>query len=269
MNSPTLLEVQGLSVRYRHPQGGRNRWLMPVQDLSFSVRRGDVFCLVGESGSGKTTVARAIMGLAPVFQGSIQVLGHPRAMAPLGAIQMVFQDPAGSLNPRRPAWWLVTEPAAIMGQLSDDERRSRASGLLRSVGLRDAHAQYLPHQLSGGQRQRLAIARALCTQAALLVLDEPTSALDVTVQAQVLDLLLELQTTKQLSYLLITHNLSLVRHLGTQVAVMRQGRLIEAGPVAQVMNSPAQPFTQTLVRSVPSLQSSGFLENPTKINEAG
>ena len=182
---------------------------------------------------------------------------------------MVFQDPAGSLNPRRPAWWLVTEPAAIMGQLSDDERRSRASGLLRSVGLRDAHAQYLPHQLSGGQRQRLAIARALCTQAALLVLDEPTSALDVTVQAQVLDLLLELQTTKQLSYLLRTHNLSLVRHLGTQVAVMRQGRLIEAGPVAQVMNSPAQPFTQTLVRSVPSLQSSGFLENPTKINEAG
>ena len=269
MSRPVLLDVQGLSVRYPHPQGGRNRWMMAVQDLSFSVRRGDVFCLVGESGSGKTTVARAIMGLAPVFQGTIQVLGQPRATAPRGTIQMVFQDPAGSLNPRRQAWWLVTEPAAIIGGLSDDERRARASALFRSVGLREAHAHHLPHQLSGGQRQRLAIARALSTESALLVLDEPTSALDVTVQAQVLDLLLELQTTRQLSYVLITHNLSLVRHLGTQVAVMQQGRLIEAGPVAQVIDSPTNPFTQRLIRSVPSLQSPGFLENRTKVNEAG
>jgi peptide/nickel transport system ATP-binding protein len=268
MTSQALLDVRGLSVRYRHPQGGRNRWLMPVQDLSFTVNKGDVFCLVGESGSGKTTVARAVMGLAPIFQGSITVLGQPRELAPKSVVQMVFQDPAGSLNPRRPAWWLVTEPAALMNRTANDERRHLALRLLRSVGLDGSQAERLPHQLSGGQRQRLAIARALSTDSSLLVLDEPTSALDVTVQAQVLDLLLELQATLQLSYLLITHNLSVVRHLGTQVAVMQQGRLVEAGSVAQVLDSPAHTFTQRLVGSVPSLRSGRFLENQLGTEEA-
>jgi len=269
MTETPLLEVRHLSVRYRHPQGGRNRWLMPVQDVSFSIARGEVFCLVGESGSGKSTVARAVMGLAPAFQGSIAVMGQPRSMAPRRAVQMVFQDPAGSLNPRRPAWWLVTEPAAIMDALTFDQRREQASALLRAVGLGDAHSDRLPHQLSGGQRQRLAIARALSTEAALLVLDEPTSALDVTVQAQVLDLLLELQRVRHLSYLLITHNLSVVRHLGTQAAVMKEGRLLESGPVPRMLDAPGHAVTRQLVRSVPSLDSPSFLENRAQTHEAG
>lgn len=268
MTEAALLEVRHLGVRYRHPQGGRNRWVVPVKDVSFSIAPGEVFCLVGESGSGKSTVARAVMGLTPVFQGSITVLGQPRSMAPRRAVQMVFQDPAGSLNPRRPAWWLVTEPAAIMDAMSKDQRREQASALLHAVGLGDEHSDRLPHQLSGGQRQRLAIARALSTEAALLVLDEPTSALDVTVQAQVLDLLLELHCVRRLSYLLITHNLAVVRHLGTQAAVMREGRLLESGPVPRILDAPGHEFTQRLVRSVPSLDSPRFLENRTQTHEA-
>lgn len=259
MSDIPVLSVRDLWVRYRHTQGGHGRWLTPVRGVSFDVREGDCYCLVGTSGCGKSTLARAIVGLTPLLKGDVRLDGQPMAAARRGRVQMVFQDPVGSLNPRRPAWWLATEAAALLEGLRDVERRKLASRLLEDVGLGDEHARRMPHELSGGQRQRLAIARALGARPRLLVLDEPTSALDVTVQAQVLDLLLNLQQRDELTLLLITHNLSVVNHLGTRVAVMDGGILVEEGEIPDVLDAPTHEFTQRLVRALPRLDDRSFL----------
>jgi peptide/nickel transport system ATP-binding protein len=254
-----LLEVRDLWVRYRTEKD--NRWHTPVGGLSFNVFAGDTCCLVGESGCGKTSAARAIMGLTPIWRGDVLFDGRPRIGSTFGSgVQMVFQDPAGSLNPSKPLWWLVTEPLALGRSMSTANRQEFAAEVLRSVKLSTDMLCREPHELSGGQRQRVAIARALSTSPQLLVLDEPTSALDMRVQAQILDLLLEMQLTSNLSYLLITHNIGVVRHLGTHVVIMDDGQMIEQGSVSHVLDNPQHDFTQRMLHAVPSLTSSHFLD---------
>lgn len=259
LNSKTVLRVENARVRFRGPRGHKQRWIEAVKGVSFSIESGETFCLVGESGSGKSTLARAIVGLLSISEGSITYLGDSESSPRPELVQMVFQDPASSLNPRRPLWWLVSEPAALRSRVSIVQRKELATRLLKAVGLDDVSMDRLPDVLSGGQRQRVAIARALSTQPKLLVLDEPTSALDVTIQAQVLDLLLDLQLNMGLTYLLITHNFNVVRHLGTHVAVMEYGEIVERGTVVDVMNSPTHSFTRNLMRSIPSINSANFL----------
>jgi len=172
-------------------------------------------------------------------------------------MQMVFQDPQSSLNPRHPAWRVVTEPARIADRLSKRGCLEKAAELLRLVGLTPDHLQRLPHEFSGGERQRLAIARALSVQPRLLVLDEPTSALDVSVQAQILDLLLDLQASRELTYLFISHDVAVVRHISDRVAVMHRGKIVEAGITAAVLDHPEAEYTRALVASVPTLGNPG------------
>jgi len=206
-----------------------------VHDVTLSIPEGESFALVGESGSGKSTILRAIAGLAPDWTGEISVLGQPRShridRAVSRQVQMVFQDPYGSLHPRKTIDAALTEPLAIHGI---GNRGERVDAVLRSVGLDQRFRFRFPHQLSGGQRQRVAIARALMLEPKVLLLDEPTSALDVSVQAEILNLLKRLRREQNLTYLMVTHNLPVVSFLCDRLAVMRHGRIVEVADVAQL-----------------------------------
>jgi ABC-type glutathione transport system ATPase component len=226
-----------------------------VDKVSLAVATGETFAIVGESGSGKTTFANTLVGLAP-FTGSLKYKGVELKDADAATrreIQIVFQDPQGSLDPRWPAWRIVTEPLTVGANPSRAELRDQAASLFQMVGLDAAALDRLPHEFSGGQRQRLAIARALSVQPRLLVLDEPTSALDVSVQAQILNLLLDLQAQDGLSYLCISHNVSVVRHIADHVAVMYRGQVVEEGHAKDVLNVPKHPYTRALMDAVPKL----------------
>ena len=253
-----LLQAEHVTVQY--PRGfdvlGRvTGHQTAVDDVSLTLAEGETLSIVGESGSGKTSFAQTLVGLAP-FTGRLIYKGVDLAAqdaATRREIQIVFQDPQSSLDPRWPAWRIATEPLTVAGVKNKSELRDRAAALFQSVGLDPASMDRLPHEFSGGQRQRLAIARALSVQPRLLVLDEPTSALDVSVQAQILNLLLDLQDQHGLSYLFISHNVSVVRHISDRVAVMHQGKVVEEGPAGDVLNYPQQPYTRTLMDAVPSL----------------
>jgi peptide/nickel transport system ATP-binding protein len=225
------------------------RTVKAVDGVSFSISPGTTFSLVGESGCGKSTVARLVAGLDEPTSGSIDIR-KPGG----GAIrlQMVFQDPVGSLNPRWRIGRSIAEPMAQ--KLSRTERRKRIEELLVTVGLAADDADKYPHQFSGGQRQRISIARALAAEAELLLLDEPTSALDVSVQAQVLNLLKDLQQRLGLTYLFISHNLSVVRFLSDRIGVMYLGRLVEEGPGEAILENPQHPYTRLLLQTVPDLE---------------
>jgi len=250
-----LLEVRGLQ-KYFAVRGGLVR---AVEDVSFELERGATLGLVGESGCGKTTTARCLVGLERPSAGSIRLAGTElgglsgREWFPLRRrIQFVFQDPLAALDPRQRMGAAIAEPLAIHSRGKPAERRRRVLELLEAVGLSEAHAGRFAHELSGGQRQRVGIARALALEPEILVLDEPLSALDVSVQAQIVQLFAELGRRYSLAYLLISHDLALVRELCAEVAVMYLGRIVERGPCERVFAAPAHPYTCALRAAVPS-----------------
>jgi peptide/nickel transport system ATP-binding protein len=251
-----VLEVSNVSKEYR--VRGRGGVLRAVDDVSFTVGRGRTTAIVGESGSGKTTTARMVLGLVPATSGTIRLDGAEivalrgdRLRAARQAMQPVFQDPYASLNPMWTVERIIAEPLRTFRVGDRASRRSRVAELLDQVALPSAMSQRYPNELSGGQRQRVAIARALAIDPRLVVCDEPVSALDVLVQDQILDLLATLQAELGLSYLFISHDLAVVRSLAHAVLVMRDGRVVEHGPVEQVLTAPADPYTRQLLDAVP------------------
>jgi oligopeptide/dipeptide ABC transporter ATP-binding protein len=249
-----LLHVENMEVSYPQPKGAR---FVAVRDVSFDVRPSEVFGLVGESGSGKSSVAKGLMHLAQAT-GSVQFDGIDwlgqrgsalRSLRP--RMQMVFQDPFSSLDPRMSVHAITSEPLEIHGVGTREERRGRASEVLELVGLTEAHAKRKPSALSGGQRQRVAIARALALNPKLVVLDEPVSALDVSIQAQVLNLLSDLRSRLGLTYIFIVHDLVVAEYFCDNLAVMFGGRIMEMGSSRSIFRAPAHPYTLELLAAVP------------------
>ena len=256
-----LLEVDALTVTYSLPSQrllGFSRRFNAVDDVSISIERGEAFGLVGETGCGKSSLSRAICGLAPISSGTVRLNGTDLS-DPTGGdrreairnVQMVFQDPGGSLNPRMRVGRLVAEPLDIHRMGDRSTRRDRVLETLKSVGLTERDAKRYPHEFSGGQRQRIAIARAVIVEPALILADEPVSALDVSLQAQILNLISELRRKLGLALLFVSHDLRVVRHLCSRVAVMYLGRVVESGPTAEVLDAPRHPYTRELVASSP------------------
>lgn len=249
-----LVRIDNLDVVYRN---GR-RQVHAVRGVSFDIARGQVLGLVGESGSGKSTIAGTLTGLVPIHSGSVQVDGLEVAGASGRKLRgvrsqtgIVFQNPASSLNPRRSVGASIGQPLQLHTDLTNAQRRQRVNELLEAVRLPASMAQRYPHEMSGGQRQRVAIARALALQPKLLIADEPTSALDVSVQAVVLELLANLQHELGFACLFVSHDLAVVEQVASQVVVLRQGQVVEAGKTTQVLSAPSDPYTQALVAAVP------------------
>jgi len=260
MTTP-LLQVQDLARRYALPRMHLLSAATQVQALagvSFTVQAGRSLGVVGESGSGKSTLARLVMALEPPSAGRVLLQGidlHTLAPAALrrerARFQMVFQDPYSSLDPRRTVLQTVAEPVAILLGSGAAEQRERAGEVLDAVGLRASDGARYPHEFSGGQRQRIAIARALVTRPALIVADEPVSALDVSVQAQVLNLMQDLQDRYGVTYLFISHDLAVVDLVCDDVIVLHEGRIVEQGPPRSLFTAPRHPCTQRLLAAVP------------------
>ncbi|MGP1676504.1 MAG: ABC transporter ATP-binding protein [Giesbergeria sp.] len=248
-------------------EGVPRRSLRAVDGVSFSIRKGETLGLVGESGCGKSTVARMIVGLYPPSRGRIVFDGADlaaAASAPLRRrMQMIFQDPYASLNPRWRAQAIVAEPIVAQGLATDRATLpARVAELLTQVGLSPEDGDKYPHEFSGGQRQRISIARALSSNPEFLVCDEPTSALDVSVQAQILNLMKDLQDRLGLTYLFISHNLAVVAHIATRVGVMYLGRLVEIADAKQLFEQPRHPYTRMLIDAIPDLQMTGKARVP-------
>ena len=252
-----LLRARGITVAYTLRGGflSRATSLTAVRDASLEIPAGRVLGLVGESGSGKSTLARVVLGLETPQAGEVTIggvaLGTLDRRARARAVQPVFQDPYTSLNPRRTVGEIVRAPLDILGLHAPDERAEVASAMLARCGLPAHMLRAYPVQLSGGQRQRVAIARALVSGPRLVVCDEPTSALDVSIQSQILNLLQDLQASLGLTYLFISHNLAVVRHLAHRVAVMHRGVLVETGDAEQVFSDPRHPYTRQLIAAAP------------------
>jgi ABC-type glutathione transport system ATPase component len=260
-----LVEVDAVSKEYPRRTGLRTEQRIVVEDVSITVEAGETLGLVGESGSGKTTLARIILGLVPPSRGSVRVAGVDIASASKPELrrlrrqmQPVFQDPYAALNPRMNVFDIVTEPWKIHGvnagiEMSRGDLRIRAGELLKQVGLDASALGRYPHQFSGGQRQRINIARALALRPHLLILDEPVSALDVSVGAQIVNLLRDLQRRHGLTYLFISHSMPLVRYLSTRIAVMKGGRLVETGDAEELCARPREEYTRQLIAATPEL----------------
>ena len=261
MPGETILEVRNLVKEFPITGGVLKRQMGAVQavsDISFEVKAGETLGLVGESGCGKSTTGRSVIRLLDPTSGSVKFKGKELATGSRRDIrdvrrevQMVFQDPYASLNPRMTVRDIVAEPMKVFGTHSSSARKERVGDLLEKVGLRAEHGNRFPHEFSGGQRQRIGIARALALDPQLLVLDEPVSALDVSIQAQVVNLLDELQDELGLAYLFIAHDLSVIRHICDRVAVMYLGKIVEVGDRTQIFERPQHPYTQALLSAVP------------------
>ena len=279
--SRPLVEVRDLARTFdvsapwlnRMVEGKPRQYVHAVDGISFSIERGSTLALVGESGCGKSTVARLLVGLYPPTRGTVKfdgidaaaTLSSGDAAALRRRMQMIFQDPYASLNPRWQVLDIVAEPLTEHGLVTDKAAlRERVSALLKSVGLAAADVVKYPHQFSGGQRQRISIARALATQPEFLVCDEPTSALDVSVQAQVLNIMKDLQRSQGLTYLFISHNLAVVRHVSDRVGVMYLGRLVELADKAALFARPRHPYTRMLLDAIPDIHMSGRARNPVQ-----
>ena len=279
--APPLVQVAGLArtfevsapwldrVLSRRPR----QFVHAVDGVDFAITRGRTLALVGESGCGKSTVARLLVGLLRPTRGQLRfdgqdstaALAAPGASALRRRLQMIFQDPYASLNPRWTVQEIVAEPLREHGLVAGREAlRARVAELLAAVGLAAGDAARFPHQFSGGQRQRISIARALATQPEFLVCDEPTSALDVSVQAQVLNLMKDLQRERGLTYLFISHNLAVVRHVADQVGVMYLGRLVEVADKALLFSSPRHPYTRMLLDAIPDIHMTGRARTPVQ-----
>src|ERR1700761_8358076 len=254
-------------------EGGHLEFLKAVDGITFDIAKGETFALVGESGSGKTTVARMIVGLLPPTSGEVIIDGVSMSDARQSQarrklrrrIQMIFQDPYASLNPRFRVDAIISEPIRAFDLIQGErDIQARVGELLGLVGLHADDGLKFPHQFSGGQRQRIAIARALASDAEFIVCDEPTSALDVSVQAQILNLMRDLQDKFGLTYLFISHNLAVVRHMASRVGVMYLGRIVEIAEGKELFASPRMPYTKMLLGAVPDLAMSGRPRIPEK-----
>jgi len=293
MSNTPLLTVDGLvkhfdisggfleQLRFSEGKFSRKRTVVhAVNGVSFEVRQGETLSVVGESGCGKSTLARTIIGLYPPTGGRVLYKGArvddltPKAMLPYRAkMQMVFQDPYASLNPRMRVNQILDEPLRLhFPNLTPAQRAERIAAVMEQVGVRPGWASHYPHEFSGGQRQRISIARALMADPEFIVADEPISALDVSIQAQILNLLMDAQDSRGLTYLFITHDLSVVEHISARVAVMYLGTLCELAPVRELFEAPRHPYTRLLLSAIPKLgaarQRSARAqgETPTPIN---
>ncbi len=279
--SVALVEVRDLAKRFdvsapwlnRVLEGKPRQIVHAVDGVSFAIERGRTLALVGESGCGKSTVAKLMVGLHAPSAGTVrfdgedatQALASPQGQGLRRRLQMIFQDPYASLNPRWSVHDIVAEPLLEHGIERDTAAlRERVAQLLASVKLGAADATKYPHQFSGGQRQRISIARALATEPEFLVCDEPTSALDVSVQAQVLNLMKDLQRERGLTYLFISHNLAVVRHVADEVGVMYLGRLVEMAPKHALFSTPRHPYTRMLLDAIPDIHLSGRARTPVQ-----
>jgi oligopeptide/dipeptide ABC transporter ATP-binding protein len=259
--NPPVIEVKDLKKHFPVKKGLLRRTVgqvYAVDGVTFTVRAGETLGLVGESGCGKTTAGRAAMRLVEPTSGSIKVEGREimglskAELRPYRReMQIIFQDPFSSLNPRMTAGDIVGEPLLVHGVANAKERQEQVSALFARVGLRPAQMKNYPHQFSGGQRQRIGIARALALGPKLIVGDEPVSALDVSIQAQVINLLMELQAERRLSYLFISHNLAVVEHISHQIAVMYLGRIVEYADTRSIFTNAQHPYTEALLAAVP------------------
>jgi len=261
VDSP-LLQVEDLCVHFPFSRGSllspQQGVIRAVDGISFTIHEGETLGLVGESGCGKSTTARAIINLVPPTSGRVIVQGiditafsDAEMLVHRRVVQMVFQDPFASLNPRMTVGNIIGEPLVVHGLARGRDRKLEVLRLMELVGLNPKFLNRYPHEFSGGQRQRIGIARALAVQPKLILCDEPVSALDVSIQAQIINLLMELQQRLGLSYLFIAHDLSVVRHIATRVGVMYLGRIVELGDAASLYQSPIHPYTQALLSAVP------------------
>ena len=274
MTGAALVEARDLSRVFdvsrpwlnRVVEGEQRTFLKAVSGVSFSIGRQETLALVGESGSGKSTVARMTVGLLPPTAGRVTIDGidmwalarHRERQKLRRRLQMIFQDPFASLNPRWRVQRIVADPIKAFGLAKDSQEiEHRVGELLRLVGLDPADGAKYPHEFSGGQRQRICIARALSSKPEFIVCDEPTSALDVSVQAQILNLMRDLQDQFHLSYLFISHNLAVVRHMAARVAVMYLGRIVEMAPTEELFEQPRHPYTRMLIEALPDLAMTG------------
>ena len=239
-----VLEVKDLSVTYRTSSVfGKKTEFQAVKNVNFYIKPGEIMGLVGESGCGKSTLSRAILGMLDEAEITGEIIHHTKRP------QMVFQDPFSSLNPSKTVGWIMEEPLRIFGKYSDIERKRRVIDMMHRVGLEKELATRKPNELSGGQKQRVSIGTALIRRPRLIIADEPVSALDVSIQGQILRLLLELREDLDLSYLFITHDLNVCYSLCDRVAVMYKGEIIEEGPVERVYNHPKQEYTKSLLEA--------------------
>ncbi len=264
-----ILKAENLTRHYPVSRGlfSGKQILKAVDGASFTLARGKTLAVVGESGCGKSTLARMVTMIEPPTSGALHIAGKDivgataetlRGLRP--KVQIVFQNPYGSLNPRQQIGAILEEPLLVNTSLGKSERTIRARAMMVSVGLRPEHYHRYPHMFSGGQRQRIAIARALMLDPEVLVLDEPVSALDISIQAQVLNLLADLQEKHNLAYLFISHDLSVVKHIADEVMVMYLGRVVEHGPRDQIFTNPQHPYTKALLSATPA-------PDPTKKRE--
>jgi peptide/nickel transport system ATP-binding protein len=240
---------------------GRPAVVYAVNGVSLTVERGETLAVVGESGCGKSTLGRLLLGLLPATAGSVRFDGADLGTIPAGQLrqlranmQIVFQNTLAALDPRMPVGHQISEPLVIHGKASREMQQKETARLLRQVGLEAVLAERRPHELSGGQRQRVVIARALATNPSFVIFDEPVSALDVSVQAQIIALIRQLQQSVGFASVFISHDLRVVRHVANRVAVMYLGRIVEEGPVAEVFRSPAHPYTKALIAAVPHIR---------------
>lgn len=251
----SVLEVKGVTKRYSLGKRffGASRQIVALDDVSFAIGEKEVVGLVGESGCGKSTLAQIIMGLLEPTRGSVSLSGEKvqemDRVRRAKTIQPIFQDPFSSLNPRKTVFEILLLPLKVLSSLGSTESQRLVFETANLVGLSRQQLARYPNQLSGGQRQRVAIGRALISRPSIVVCDEPTSALDVSVQAQILNLLLDLQRELNVSYLFITHNLSVVEHMASRILVMQKGKIVEAAETAELFSAPRHPYTQALLRA--------------------
>jgi peptide/nickel transport system ATP-binding protein len=276
---PEFIQIEGLKRYFdvsapwlvRKLESRPRQIVQAVDGVDITIAKGETFSLVGESGCGKSTVARLVVGLYPPTAGTIAFDGYDMAQRRSGSetsalrrrLQMIFQDPYASLNPRWRVFDIIAEPIRAFGLAKDKaDLRQQVEDRLRQVRLTPADGTKFPHEFSGGQRQRISIARALASRPEFLVCDEPTSALDVSVQAQILNLMMDLQRRLQLTYLFISHNLAVVYHISTRVGVMYLGRVVEQAPTETLFRRPKHPYTRMLLDTIPDLEMTGRQRTP-------